>query len=130
MGTTHLKIAIDGMSCASCVGRVERALAGIDGVGAVAVNLADGSAQMDIAEGVDFAHVATALEGTGYPLRTQSAKLTLTSMSCASCVGRVDRALSALPGVLDVNVNLASESATVSYAEGTLSPRDLRRTPA
>ncbi|MET4130540.1 heavy metal translocating P-type ATPase [Roseovarius sp. MBR-6] len=125
MGTTHLKIAIDGMSCASCVGRVERALAGIDGVGGVAVNLADGSAQLDIAEGVDFSHVATALEGTGYPLRTQSAKLTLTSMSCASCVGRVDRALSALPGVLDVNVNLASESATVSYAEGTLSPRDL-----
>jgi Cu+-exporting ATPase len=73
MGTTHLKIAIDGMSCASCVGRVERALAEIDGVGAVAVNLADGSAQMDIAEGVDFADVATALEGTGYPLRTQSA---------------------------------------------------------
>jgi Cu+-exporting ATPase len=40
-------------------------------------------------------------------------------------VGRVDRALAAVPGVLDVNVNLASESATVRYAEGTLTPRDL-----
>ena len=124
-GKTHLKIAIDGMSCASCVGRVERALAAVAGVTTVSVNLASGSAQMDIAEGVDFNHVAGALDDIGYPLRTQTVKLTLTSMSCASCVGRVERALSAVPGVLDVNVNLASESASVTCAEGAVSPHDL-----
>ncbi len=125
MGTTHLKIAIDGMTCASCVGRVESTLAGVDGVANVSVNLASESAQLDVAEGVDFNQVATALDGIGYPLRTRTVKLTLTSMSCASCVGRVDRALGALPGVMNVNVNLASESATVTIAEGAVTPQDL-----
>ena len=125
MGTTHLKIAIEGMTCASCVGRVERTLADVNGVSDVSVNLASESAQFEITEGVDFNQVATALERIGYPLRTRTVKLTLTSMSCASCVGRVDRALRALPGVLDVNVNLASESAVVTIADGVVTPQDL-----
>jgi len=125
MGTIHLKIAIEGMTCASCVGRVERTLADVNGVSDVSVNLASESAQFEITEGVDFNQVATALESIGYPLRTRTVKLTLTSMSCASCVGRVDRALRALPGVLDVNVNLASESAVVTIADGVVTPQDL-----
>lgn len=46
-------------------------------------------------------------------------------MTCASCVGRVDKALGAVPGVLDVNVNLASETATVTYVEGAVDLADL-----
>ncbi|EAQ24907.1 heavy metal translocating P-type ATPase [Roseovarius sp. 217] len=125
MDTQHIKIAIEGMTCASCVGRVERTLTDVNGVSDVSVNLANESAQFDITEGADFSQVATALESIGYPLRTRTVKLTLTSMSCASCVGRVDRALGALPGVLDVNVNLASESAVVTIADGAVTPQDL-----
>lgn len=125
MDTKHIKIAIEGMICASCVGRVERTLANVNGVRNVTVNLASETAQFDIAKGVDFTQVATALESIGYPLRTRTVKLTLTSMSCASCVGRVDRALRALPGVLDVNVNLASESAVMTIADGVVTPQDL-----
>ena len=125
MNTQHIKIAIEGMTCASCVRRVERTLADVNGVMDVSVNLASETAQLDIAEDVDFNQVAAALEGIGYPLRTRTVKLTLTSMSCASCVGRVDRALGALPGVLDVNVNLASESAAVTIAEGAVTPQQL-----
>ena len=125
MNTQHIKIAIEGMTCASCVRRVERTLADVNGVMGVSVNLASETAQLDIAEDGDFNQVAAALEGIGYPLRTRTVKLTLTSMSCASCVGRVDRALGALPGVLDVNVNLASESAAVTIAEGAVTPQQL-----
>ena len=125
MDAQHIKIAIEGMTCASCVGRVERTLADVNGVTNASVNLANGAAQLDITEGVDLNQVATALGGIGYPLRTRTVKLTLTSMSCASCVGRVDRALGALSGVLDVNVNLAAESAVVTVAEGVVNPQDL-----
>jgi Cu+-exporting ATPase len=125
MDTKHIKIAIEGMTCASCVGRVERTLADVNGVRDVSVNLASESAQFEITEGADFNQVAAALESIGYPLRTRTVKLTLTSMSCASCVGRVDRAIGALPGVLDVNVNLASESAVVTIADGVVTPQDL-----
>ncbi|MAU53194.1 MAG: copper-translocating P-type ATPase [Roseovarius sp.] len=123
--TQHIKIAIEGMTCASCVGRVERTLADVTGVTNVSVNLASESAQFEITEGADLGQVAAALEGIGYPLRTRTVKLGLASMSCASCVGRVERALGALPGVLDVNVNLASESAVVTVAEGVVTPQDL-----
>ena len=44
---------------------------------------------------------------------TQNLRLSFRNMSCASCVGRVERALSALPGVGDVNVNLAAETAQI-----------------
>ena len=52
-------------------------------------------------------------------------RFSIEGMSCASCVGRVDRALAALPGVTEVAVNLATESAAVRYTDGTIDPRDI-----
>jgi Cu+-exporting ATPase len=69
--------------------------------------------------------VTRALARAGYPARTQNMRLNISSMSCASCVGRVDKALAAVPGVLEVNVNLASETATVAYIEGAVELADL-----
>src|SRR5215203_3730862 len=48
-------------------------------------------------------------------------------MSCASCVGRVERALGKVPGVLEANVNLANEKATVTYLAGEVEPKDLEK---
>lgn len=48
----------------------------------------------------------------------QTITLTVDNMSCASCVGRVDRALAAVPGVREVAVNLATEEATVQVGAG------------
>lgn len=121
----HLRIFIDGMSCGSCVGRVEMALSGIDGINNVSVNFIENSARMDVADGVHLVAVAVELDRMGYSLRAQSVTLIIPSMSCASCVGRLNAELAAAPGVLDVNVNLASESATVRYVEGVIGPVDL-----
>src|SRR5215218_9208836 len=49
----------------------------------------------------------------------------VTGMTCASCVGRVERALEKVPGVLEARVNLASEKATVGYLAGEVELRDL-----
>jgi Cu+-exporting ATPase len=120
-----LNLSIEGMSCASCVGRVERALVSIPGVSGVAVNLAGESARMTLAEPAQAKVVAEALTAAGYPARQAKVTLAVAAMSCASCVGRVDKALAAVPGVLDVNVNLASETATVTYLEGAVAMADL-----
>jgi len=127
----HRKItlSVQGMSCASCVGRVERGLSAIDGLEDVAVNLASESAQFTAAPGHIAAAVAK-LDELGYPARTQTVTLNIQSMSCASCVGRVDKALEAVPGVLDVSVNLAAETATVTFAEGAASVQDLMKASA
>jgi len=120
-----LRVSVQNMSCASCVGRVERALSALPGVSDVSVNLASETAQAQIDHPDRIAETVRALEQAGYPARTQSVRLNVASMSCASCVGRVDKALAAVPGVLDVNVNLASETATVTFVEGAVDLTDL-----
>jgi len=125
LATQNLRLSVRNMSCASCVGRVERALSALPGVGDVNVNLAAETAQIRIGSAAHLPEVIEALEHAGYPARTRSIRLNVSSMSCASCVGRVDKALAPLPGVLGVNVNLASETATVTYAEGAVDLADL-----
>ena len=121
----ELKLSLSGMTCASCVGRVEKALRGMPNVLDASVNLASETAVVRYSGDVDADNAVATLEKAGYPARTQSVTMNIASMTCASCVGRVDKALAAVPGVLDVNVNLASETATVSFLEGQVSPADL-----
>ncbi len=113
------------MSCASCVGRVDRALSAIECVEDVAVNLASETAMMSVKEAATVVEASEVLSKLGYPARKSQVILNVASMSCASCVGRVDRAVIAVPGVLDVNVNLASETATINYLEEATDPMSL-----
>jgi Cu+-exporting ATPase len=64
--------------------------------------------------------------GAGYGVAKQKSIFPVQGMTCASCVARVEVALKSVPGVVSVNVNLASEKATVEYLEG-VEPADLRR---
>jgi len=122
---TQVTIAVDGLSCASCVGRVERALTALEGVRDAAVNLANGTVRLDMTSPADMADVAAALDRAGYPLGTQRVTLHIPSMHCASCVGRLEAALAAVPGVLDVTVNLATRSAKIHHAQGATGSAEL-----
>ncbi|MFC4732580.1 heavy metal translocating P-type ATPase [Salipiger abyssi] len=122
---TPVTLSVGGMSCASCVGRVDRGLAALEGVHDVSVNLASETARMTVDDPARVGAAVEALDDLGYPARRATVTLNIESMSCASCVGRVDKALEAVPGVLEVNVNLASETAKVTYAEGAVTPSDL-----
>lgn len=115
---TSATLSIESMTCASCVGRVDRALGSLEGVDDVSVNLANETARVSVDAPERLREIAGKLDEAGYPARRASVTLNVASMTCASCVGRVDKALAAVSGVLDVNVNLASETATVSYLEG------------
>ena len=121
----HLTLSIQGMSCAGCKGRAERALAASPGVQNVSINLANEKATFDLADDATLSGPLAALDKAGYPARTETVVFNVESMSCASCVGRVDKALAAVDGVLDVNVNLASETATVRFVEGVNTVADL-----
>ncbi len=127
---SDLTLNIEGMSCASCVGRVERALRALPGVSDVSVNLASETARLhhDARSGTD--DIFATLEKAGYPARIGDMVIRIDEMTCASCVGRVERALKAVPGVLSAEANLASESARIRYAEGAVAPSDLLRASA
>ena len=82
-----LRLSLQNMSCASCVGRVERGLTRLPGVSDIRVNLANETAQAQIDAPERIAEIATTLQEIGYPARSRSVRLNISSMSCASCVG-------------------------------------------
>ena len=121
----HVLLPVAGMSCATCAGRVERALRALPGVEA-SVNLAGEQAEVFYnPEEVDPAALAEAIEHAGYKVPHESRELAITGMSCATCAGHVEKALLAVPGVLKASVNLASERASVDAIAGVLKPADL-----
>ena len=108
-----ISLPIEGMTCASCVGRVEAALAKVPGVDSVSVNLATERADIRLASPVDRIALIQAVEKVGYDVPAGIVELAVEGMTCASCVGRVEKALKAVPGVTEATVNLATERATV-----------------
>ena len=110
-----LDLGIEGMTCASCVRRVEKALGQVPGVSTVSVNLATERARVAFDGQPDTASaVIDAVDRAGYKAATQVIDLSVNGMTCASCVGRVERALKRVPGVVAAEVNLATERARVT----------------
>ncbi|KVU95693.1 copper-transporting ATPase [Burkholderia ubonensis] len=128
--TAPIELEIEGMTCASCVARVEKALAGVPGVTRASVNLATERATVDAAAGVTTAQLVDAVGQAGYQATPVAEpehaiapdaalgaiELDIGGMTCASCAGRVEKALANVPGVTRASVNLATERATVHGA--------------
>ncbi len=112
-------LSVEGMTCASCVGRVEKALGAVPGVQSASVNLATEKASVKAASSVPYSALVAAVEKVGYEVRATTRTLSIEGMTCASCVGRVEKALQAVPGVTRAQVNLATERASV---EGSADP--------
>ena len=138
-----VRFPVEGMTCASCVNRIERYLRKVDGVVDANVNLATDSAtvRFDPAR-VDLDDLRSAVEAAGYEARIERAELSgaggatsqielafraptgglagprtlaldIEGMTCASCVNRIERYLRQVDGVVEANVNLATERASV-----------------
>ncbi|TVR97220.1 MAG: copper-translocating P-type ATPase [Rhodospirillales bacterium] len=124
--TEVLSLRIEGMSCASCVSRVERALHRLPGVRAASVSLATERAEVTVEPGrVAPEHLAEAIRRAGYAVPSETVEVRIDGMTCASCVGRVEKALRAVPGVTDAEVSLATERAMVTIAAGAAGVDDL-----
>jgi Cu+-exporting ATPase len=117
------------MTCASCVGRVERALRSIPGIVDASVNLATESASILPGPALVPATLAPTVRDAvlkaGYEVEETTTQLGIEGMTCASCVGRVEKALRKVPGVLAAEVNLATETAQVRFIAGTTGPQQL-----
>ncbi|MFP5397698.1 MAG: heavy metal translocating P-type ATPase [Gammaproteobacteria bacterium] len=109
----EFKLPIVGMTCASCVLRVEKALKALPGVQSVAVNLATEDATVRATGVVAADALAAAVRKAGYEVPTRRVELQVEGMTCASCVTRVEKALLKVPGVSAASVNLATEKASV-----------------
>ena len=113
---TSFAIPVEGMSCASCVSSIEKAVAKVPGVEKVLVNLATERADVTFKAAPDMPAVIDAIRKAGYDVPSGSADLAIEGMTCASCVSKVEKALNAVPGVTRASVNLATERAHVELA--------------
>ena len=124
-GSAHLSVAVAGMTCASCVGHIEKAIAKLPDVVGVSVNLATERADVTFAGAPDPRAVVQAIEHAGYQVPEIETELGVEGMTCASCVGHVEKALSGVHGVTAASVNLATERATIRYRSGIATLEDL-----
>src|SRR5829696_3522243 len=116
------------MTCASCAQRVEKALSKSAGVSEANVNFAAEKASVTYdPEAVSLKELVGTVEGAGYEAEVRESSLDVLGMSRASCVGRVEKALKKVPGVLDADVNLATKKATVKYLASETGARDFAR---
>jgi Cu+-exporting ATPase len=120
-------IHITGMTCTTCAGTIKKGLSKTPGVEQADVNFASEKASIEYdPTKVDLAKIKDTVSQLGYGIATRKSIFPVSGMTCASCVARVEEALSSVPGVISANVNLASEKATVEYLEGT-GLADMRR---
>ena len=117
----RIEIRVDGMSCASCVGRIEKALMGQRGVAEAQVNLATGKATVKFDQPATPATLIDLIKEAGYQPRLQSAEIPVIGMTCGSCVSRVERALNKQAGMVKASVNLTTQKAFVEFLSDTLS---------
>ena len=116
--TARFGFDVRGMTCASCVSHVEKALKNTAGVVSANVNLATERVEIEIAPGADAAAIAHSVEEAGYEPVVETLAFGVGGMTCASCVRHVETALRAVPGVIEANVNLATERATIRALAG------------
>ncbi len=128
MSEQKIALPVHGMTCASCVAHVEKALGKLEGVEAVHVNLATEKAVVEFRlDAVTTRDLVEAVKETGYDVPVETATLSIGGMSCASCVAHVERALGKVPGVVSAHVNLATEKATVTFVPDVARMADLER---
>jgi len=118
-------LAVDGLRRTSCAARLGRALDAVPGVRDVHVSLARESVTATPLGPDGLDGMVRAMSDAGYPARTADIVLSLDGLHCASCVGRAEAALRAVPGVTDASVNLAAGQATTTVIAGAAGASDL-----
>ena len=126
--TGRVSLPVEGMTCATCAARIEKVVGKLPGIAEANVNLATEQADVSFDPAlVGTADIAAAIVRAGFTVPPQSFELSIEGMTCASCVGRVEKALLKLDGVAQASVNLATEKARVSVQAGVVGAADLIR---
>ncbi|MFN3475966.1 MAG: heavy metal translocating P-type ATPase [Candidatus Methylomirabilales bacterium] len=128
MGSKQVELPVQGMSCGSCVTRIEKGLSEVSGVLSASVNFAAEKVAITYdPEQVRVEEFVKAIRELGYESPLEKATISIQGMSCASCVAKIEKGLYALPGVVSASVNLGTEKATVEYVPGMVRVEDLKR---
>ena len=124
----RIDFPITGMSCASCALKIEKGLVKVEGVSQATVNFAAEKATVFFhPDQTDVSHLIDKVKDLGYGAKVEKVVLPIQGMTCASCVKKVEKALSSVKGVVQASVNFATERASVEYIPEEVSIRDLKK---
>jgi len=125
--TKTYNLPITGMTCANCVSTVERNLKKVPGVLNAQVNLSSERAAVDFDPKLaTLDSMVARIRGAGYDLASGEADLKFEDLDDVNDAQRLERVLAGLDGVIEAQVNLASERARVRYIPTIVSQADLR----
>ncbi len=122
-----VSLPVKGMHCASCVGRVEKAIGAVPGVGSVAVNLATEQASVSFLGPANLEGVIEAINKAGYASVLTTAQFSIDKMSCDACVKTVEEAFRSVEGVVEARVNLATGAGSVRFVSGATTAAAIAR---
>jgi P-type Cu+ transporter len=121
----EMTLDITGMTCAACANRIEKVLNKMEGVEA-SVNLALENAKVKYnAESTHTTDIISKIEKLGYGVREEKTEFDVRGMTCAACSNRIEKVLNKMEGISQATVNLATETASVTYQTGTVSIEDM-----
>ncbi|KRX62216.1 Copper-transporting ATPase 1, partial [Trichinella sp. T9] len=129
-------LAIEGMTCASCVANIERNLMNVDGISKVLVSLIAGKADVTYDATVIFpSQIVNFVEDMGFACKLmeestatkRKLELMIVGMTCTSCVHRIERNVKNLRGVVDAEVTLTNSSGVFIYEPNQCTPRSIMK---
>jgi Cu+-exporting ATPase len=127
-GLKKVELPVTGMTCASCVARIEKGLSKMSGIVDAKVNFGTERATISFDPSrVQIGDFVSTIKDLGYEAGMEKVTLPVHGMSCASCVKKVENAINGLEGVVRASVNFATERATVQYIPGAVSVEDFRK---
>jgi len=125
----EITIPVAGMTCAACVNKVETALRRLSGVEGATVSLAAGKAGVVFdPNACSLPAMERAIHDIGYEVPWSRVKLLVLGMMGSHCEENITKAVSALPGVASVNVNLGTDTVTVAFSEALVSAGAIKKT--
>ena len=126
MSTKELSLPVTGMTCANCANTITRTLKKTAGVTEASVNYASERAQVIFDPAlVKEGQLVQRIRDAGYDVPQARVELPITGMTCTNCANTVQRALRKVDGVVEANVNYASEKASITYIPGAANRQDL-----
>jgi len=118
---TSINFPVEGMTCGACAVRLEKALGQASGIGSAIVNFALERADIGFdASQTDVVGVANVIRNAGFDVARETFSFPVEGMTCSACAGRIEKALMAVPGVSEANINLALERADVTGISGVV----------
>jgi Cu+-exporting ATPase len=126
MSTKELSLPVTGMTCANCANTITRTLKKTAGVTEANVNYASERAQVIFDPAlIKEGQLVQRIRDAGYDVPQARVELPITGMTCTNCANTVQRALRKVDGVVEANVNYASEKASITYIPGAANRQDL-----